>query len=119
MTEVAPTVMYSSYTPAQKKASQLYRENNKDKINAQRKLYYQARKERDPQFLEYKRIKSKEYYEKKKLSKVPVVVETVAPVEPVVPVEPVITTEPDVPIEPIVPVETVEKKKKKKKVKSV
>ena len=64
------SVKYSSYTPAQKKASQLYRQNNKEKINEQRKKYYQAKKLNDPKFLEYKRIKAKEYYEKKKLAKV-------------------------------------------------
>jgi hypothetical protein len=63
-------VKYSSYTPAQKKASQLYRLKNKDKINEQRKKYYLSRKELDPKFLEYKRMKAKEYYEKKKLDKV-------------------------------------------------
>lgn len=68
--EVKPEVKYSSYTPAQKKASQLYRQNNKEKINAQRKRYYQKRKESDPTFLEYKRVKAREYYEKKKLDKV-------------------------------------------------
>ena len=62
-------VKYSSYTPAQKKASQVYRMKNKDKINEQRKKYYQARKEADPAFLEYKRKKAKEYYEKKKIEK--------------------------------------------------
>jgi len=61
---------YSSYTPAQKRASQIYRLKNKDKINEQRKKYYQTRKESDPKFLEYKRTKAKEYYEKKKLDKV-------------------------------------------------
>ena len=64
------SVKYSSYTPAQKKASQLYRQKNKEKINEQRKRYYQKRKETDPNFLEYKRMKAKEYYEKKKLDKV-------------------------------------------------
>lgn len=68
--EVKPEVKYSSYTPAQKKASQLYRQNNKEKINIQRKRYYQKRKESDPTFLEYKRVKAREYYEKKKLDKV-------------------------------------------------
>jgi hypothetical protein len=68
--EIKSEVKYSSYTPAQKKASQLYRQNNKEKINAQRKRYYQKRKENDPNFLEYKRIKAREYYEKKKLDKV-------------------------------------------------
>lgn len=70
MSEDIPTTKYSSYTPAQKRASQLYRQKNKAKINEQRKKYYQMRKEKDPQFLEYKRMKAKEYYEKKKLDKV-------------------------------------------------
>ena len=65
-----PEIKYSSYTPAQKKASQLYRQNNKEKINEQRKKYYQTKKANDPTFLEYKRVKAKEYYEKKKLDKV-------------------------------------------------
>ena len=64
------SIKYSSYTPAQKKASQLYRLNNKEKINEQRKKYYQKRKDSDPTFLEYKRVKAREYYEKKKLDKV-------------------------------------------------
>jgi len=94
--EVKPEIKYSSYTPAQKKASQLYRQNNKEKINAQRKRYYQKRKENDPSFLEYKRVKAREYYEKKKLDKVvkpldaleetkieePIKVEVENPVEP-------------------------------------
>ena len=62
-------IKYITYTPAQKKASQVYRLKNKDKINEQRKKYYQSRKESDPKFLEYKRMKAKEYYEKKKLEK--------------------------------------------------
>jgi hypothetical protein len=65
-----PEIKYSSYTAAQKKASQLYRQKNKEKINEQRKKYYQTKKANDPTFLEYKRIKAKEYYEKKKLDKV-------------------------------------------------
>jgi len=94
--EVKQDVKYSSYTPAQKKASQLYRQNNKVKINEQRKKYYQTKKLNDPTFLEYKRIKAKEYYEKKKLDKVvkpevileeskieePIKVEEEKPVEP-------------------------------------
>ena len=66
----SPEIKYSSYTAAQKKASQLYRQKNKEKINEQRKKYYQTKKANDPTFLEYKRIKAKEYYEKKKLDKV-------------------------------------------------
>ncbi len=59
-------VKYSSYTNAQKKATKKYRENNKDKVNEQRKKYYENRKAKDPNFLLYKRQKAKEYYTKKK-----------------------------------------------------
>ena len=62
-------VKYSSYTEAQKNATKKYRANNKEKVNEQRKLYYKARKEKDPNFLEYKRQKAKEYYNKKKEDK--------------------------------------------------
>ena len=64
------TIKYSSYTEAQKKASKKYRETNKDKVNEKRKLYYLKRKE-DPQFLEYKRTKAREYYKNKKDNKSP------------------------------------------------
>jgi hypothetical protein len=50
-------------------SNQKYRMANREKINEQRKKYYQVRKENDPKFLEYKRIKSKEYYERKKAKK--------------------------------------------------
>ena len=56
-------VKYSSYTEAQKRATQKYRSNNKDKVNEQRKKYYLQRKESDPNFLEYKRAKAREYYQ--------------------------------------------------------
>lgn len=59
-------VIKSSYTEAQKRATKKYRESNKEKVNEQRKKYYLNRKEKDPKFLEYKRIKAKEYYQKKK-----------------------------------------------------
>lgn len=49
--------------------NQKYRIANREKINEQRKKYYQTRKEADPKFLEYKRMKSKEYYERKKMKK--------------------------------------------------
>lgn len=62
-------VKYSSYTEAQKKATKKYRENNKEKVNEQRKKYYLNRKEKDPNFLEYKRTKAREYYQKKKALK--------------------------------------------------
>jgi len=96
--------VYSSYTPAQKRATQKYRVNNKDKVNEQRKKYYLARKEKDPNFLEYKRMKAKEYYRKKKLSKA----------EPVVEITPVVEIIPEPVIEPVKEVvEVVEKKKRK------
>lgn len=59
-------IKHSSYTEAQKKATKKYRENNKEKVNIQRKKYYQNRKDKDPTFLEYKRTKAREYYQKKK-----------------------------------------------------
>ena len=43
----------STYTDAQRRATQKYRTENKEKVNEQRKKYYQARKESDPHFLEY------------------------------------------------------------------
>ena len=107
--------VYSSYTPAQKRATQKYRINNKDKVNEQRKKYYLSRKEKDPNFLEYKRMKAKEYYQKKKLSKIdeiksePIVVSVVEKLP-----------EPEPIIEEIVVVkEVVEKKKRKSPIKKV
>jgi hypothetical protein len=92
-------IKYSSYTDAQKRATQKYRSNNKDKINEQRKKYYNERKETDPEFLEYKRIKSKEYYTRKK-SLLPADIEFIDP-EPVVKAddkrepEPVVKSDPE------------------------
>ena len=65
-TDKEPVKVYSSYTEAQKRATKKYREQNKEKVNAQRKKYYDDRKEKDPNFLEYKRQKAKEYYNMKK-----------------------------------------------------
>lgn len=62
--------IYSTYSEAQKKATQKYRANNKEKVNEQRKKYYLNRKERDPNFLIYKREKAKQYYQQKKNKKV-------------------------------------------------
>lgn len=56
----------STYSPAQKRATQKYRQTNKEKVNLQRKVYYQMRKDKDPDFLLYKRQKAKEYYLRKK-----------------------------------------------------
>lgn len=64
--EQEPVKVYSSYTEAQKRATKKYRELNKEKVNAQRKKYYDERKAKDPEFLNYKREKAKEYYIKKK-----------------------------------------------------
>jgi hypothetical protein len=118
MTEVLKIV--SSYTEAQKRATEKYRHNNKDKVNEQRKKYYQTRKEKDPQFLEYKRMKSREYYLKKKLTKPEdkpdVIMEDVKP-EPK-PVDVKMET-PDVVMSPVDSSTKEPKKKKEKKVKDV
>lgn len=63
-------IKYSSYTDSQKRATKKYRENNKDKVNEQRKKYYYDRKAKDPSFMLMKRNKAKEYYYKKKSKKV-------------------------------------------------
>lgn len=99
--------IYSTYSPAQKRATQKYRINNKDKVNEQRKKYYITRKEKDPEFLAYKRAKAKEYYQKKKgISKPDTVIVTVPVVEEIIIPEPIIESIPDV-------IEVVEKKKRK------
>jgi hypothetical protein len=54
------------YTEAQKRATKKYRENHKEKVNEQRKKYYNERVKTDPEFVEYKRMKSREYYHRKK-----------------------------------------------------
>lgn len=58
-------IVYSSYTPAQARAIKKYRQNNKEKINELQKKYYNARKD-DEDFLQMKRDKAKEYYNKRK-----------------------------------------------------
>lgn len=83
--EVKETV-FSSYTDAQKRATEKYRMENREKINEQRKKYYQTRKETDPEFLKYKREKAREYYLKKKENKTedtqePKMVETIVAIE--------------------------------------
>lgn len=74
--EEQPKIIYSSYTEAQKRATAKYREANKEKVNAQRKKYYESRKEKDPEFLQYKRDKAKEYYLKKKSNKIDIIEDT-------------------------------------------
>lgn len=64
--EIKTETVFSSYTDAQKRATEKYRQENREKINEQRKKYYQTRKETDPEFLKYKREKAREYYLKKK-----------------------------------------------------
>jgi len=108
-------IIRSSYTDAQKRATAKYRSNNKEKLNEQRKRYYQCRKQRDENFLAYKREKAKEYYQRKKLEKSLITLESIITPEP----EPVITPEPEPVItpepepEPII-VETVKVKKTRK-----
>jgi hypothetical protein len=94
------SVRYSSYTPAQKRATQKYRANNKDKVNEQRKAYYESRKEADPEFLAYKREKAKEYYQRKKTA-VAIVPEVLMP-ESDAPLD-VQVSEPAIESDPIVP----------------
>jgi hypothetical protein len=65
-TPISGSVRYSSNTPAQRNANKKYRENHKEKVNEQRRLYYLKKKEQDPTFLEIKRSKAREYYNKKK-----------------------------------------------------
>ena len=113
--------VYSSYTPAQKKATLKYREQNKEKINTQRKEYYKKKVSDDPAFLEYKRKKAKEYYDRKKLLKdksTLLVTPEPEPIPVVVEVKPEVT-KPEV-SEPVKP-EVVEpvKKVKVKKVKVI
>jgi hypothetical protein len=55
-----------SITESQKNAAKKYRDNNREKVNAQRKKYYEERKALDPNFMEYKRLKAKQYYQTKK-----------------------------------------------------
>lgn len=65
---------------AQRKATKKYRENNKEKVNNQRKEYYKNRIASDPEFVEYKRQKAKEYYHRKKaLLKDKELIETLPP----------------------------------------
>jgi hypothetical protein len=66
MEEIKEETKKTKYTEAQKRAIKKYISNNRDKINEYRKKYYKHKKETDPEFLEHKRIKSKEYYNKKK-----------------------------------------------------
>lgn len=63
-----PTViyLYSSYTPAQKKAIKKYVDKNRSKINENAKEYYKKQKELDPDFLKKKRESTKRSYYKKK-----------------------------------------------------
>lgn len=65
----------STYSEAQKRAIKKYMDNNREKINAQRREYYKTKKDNDPNYVKYKRDKAKEFYNKKKL--VNVIKETV------------------------------------------
>jgi hypothetical protein len=60
-----PTIIYSSYTPAQARAIKKYRLSNKEKINALQRKYYNELKT-DQEYLKKKQELSKEYYIKKK-----------------------------------------------------
>ena len=58
--------VYSSYTPAQKKAIKKYVDKNRSKINENAKEYYKKKKQSDPDFLAKKRESTKRSYYKKK-----------------------------------------------------
>ena len=114
-TYIMEDIKYSSYTDAQKRATKKYRENNKEKVNEQRKKYYLNRKEKDPNFLQYKRIKAKEYYQKKKAlikakkeAEIKKVEEELKKAEPIPLVEPV-----NIITHPLID-ETIKEKKKRK-----
>jgi hypothetical protein len=120
-------IKYSSYTDAQKRATKKYRENNKEKVNEQRKKYYLNRKEKDPNFLQYKRIKAKEYYQKKKAlikakneAEIKKVEEELKKAEPIPLVEPIVEPVIEPVIEPVSIIihplidETIKEKKKRK-----
>lgn len=66
LTEPNVIYVYSSYTPAQKKAIKKYVDKNRSKINENAKEYYKKQKANDPDFLEKKRQASKTFYCKKK-----------------------------------------------------
>jgi len=104
----------STYSEAQKRATKKYRENNKDKVNEQRKKYYLNRKSKDPSFLEYKRNKAKEYYLRKKTNKK--IGETL---KPNTTVKEEVKEEPKLIIEIPVLDETVQEKKKRKYTKRI
>lgn len=67
--KIITVIKYSSYTESQRRANEKYRLSHKDKINGLNRKYYEERKIRDPDFLEKKREKAKEYYQSKKLKK--------------------------------------------------
>ena len=60
-----PAIIYSSYTPAQARAIKKYRENNKEKINALQRKYYNESKT-DETFCKKQRELSRINYYKKK-----------------------------------------------------
>lgn len=66
LTEPTVIYIYSSYTPAAKRAIKKYQMNNRDKINTHAKEYYNQQKQSDPEFLQKKRDSAKKYYYKKK-----------------------------------------------------
>lgn len=56
----------STYGEAQKRAIKKYMDNNREKINAQRREYYKTKRDTDPNYVKYKRDKAKEFYNRKK-----------------------------------------------------
>ena len=60
-----PIIIYKSYSKAQAKATQKYREANKDKYIENQKKYHEEKKN-DPEYRKKRLEASKRYYEKKK-----------------------------------------------------
>ena len=60
-----PVIIYRTYSEAQKKAVLKWKENNKEKVNALAKKYYDAKKN-DPEYLKKKRESTQRHYRKKK-----------------------------------------------------
>lgn len=68
--EVVIVKVFSSYTPAQKKANQKYRENNIDKVKEMSRAYMNKRRQSDPEFRQKAREYQQQYYLKKKAEEI-------------------------------------------------
>ena len=71
--DVKIITVYSSYTPAQKRASRKWNENNPEKVREMARNHYKRLME-DPEKIERRRAQAREYarkkYQEKKLEKI-------------------------------------------------